>query len=370
MKTAPFFGYLAGFLQAVEDRGVATMAVNYRGVLRYNPEFVMSLSEGELKGIIAHEVLHLALRHLARRGGRDPLVWGLAADAVANYYVEEVAGLELPDGVFRLPGDYVKDRSVEQVYDDLAGKVIIEVVEGAVVVDGRRYRQVDEHEYGEEGSPEVERAAAEWRDRAAQALYFARQRGSVPGELERLVEGELHGGRVDWRRYLRERVAGVVPTDYTYLKPSRRSQALGLDVPLPSAKRETVEVVAALDVSGSISDEEYLEFLGELKAIAEDYPDAKMTVITCDCAIKRVVDSEFDPRSLVEELRRRIGYGGTSHKPVFEWVKENRPGCRLLICFTDLHTECPEEPPPFDVLWVATRDHGPEPPFGTVVVLD
>ena len=41
-------------------------------VLRYNPVFVDTLNAATLAGVLAHEVMHPALKHHTRRAKRDP----------------------------------------------------------------------------------------------------------------------------------------------------------------------------------------------------------------------------------------------------------------------------------------------------------
>jgi hypothetical protein len=50
----------------------------------YNPAFVDHLSPAEVEGTLAHEVMHCALGHQCRRGGRDPELWNRATDFAIN----------------------------------------------------------------------------------------------------------------------------------------------------------------------------------------------------------------------------------------------------------------------------------------------
>src|SRR3974390_326922 len=96
----PFFGCLALQLKLVEiqDDGwlpCRTMAVDgYH--LYYYPPFVQKLSELELQGVIAHEVLHCAYKHFGRRGHREPVMFNCAGDFVIN--------ADLKQAKFTLPG--------------------------------------------------------------------------------------------------------------------------------------------------------------------------------------------------------------------------------------------------------------------------
>ena len=82
-------------------------------------------------------------------------------------------------------------------------------------------------------------------------------------------------------------------------------------------------------------------------------------ILTCDAAIHQVIKTNEVP-AFLRSLKIRGG-GGTSHRPVFQWVKEHRVHPDLLIALTDLHSEFPDMPPPYPVLWVTKDEHG-EPP--------
>jgi len=78
-----FFASLALRLQVVEDASAETMFTDGK-VLAYNPLFVDKLSLAEIKGVLAHEVMHIALAHHVRRGSRDKVKWNMACDYAIN----------------------------------------------------------------------------------------------------------------------------------------------------------------------------------------------------------------------------------------------------------------------------------------------
>jgi len=106
---APFFGALALRLQFKPDPSVETAAVDGR-TLYYSPSFVKSLTDPQLRGILAHEVLHCAAGHCWRRGDRDFARWNLACDRAINHHVI-AAGFTLPEDA--IPGE---DGSAEEFY--------------------------------------------------------------------------------------------------------------------------------------------------------------------------------------------------------------------------------------------------------------
>ena len=98
---APFWGVLSVRLAPIEDPSVETMETN--GVsIRFNPEFVASLSRGALRTVIAHETMHCAALHHTRRGHRDLRRWNIACDHAINPLLA-AAGFELPDGALLNP---------------------------------------------------------------------------------------------------------------------------------------------------------------------------------------------------------------------------------------------------------------------------
>lgn len=110
---APFFGTLAMRLKLIEDPTCRTMWVD--GVhLGYNPKYVESITDEELKGLLCHEVLHVANGHCWRRGKRDAKDWNKACDYAINPIVLE-AGHLLPEGL--LVREEFRGKSAEQIYE-------------------------------------------------------------------------------------------------------------------------------------------------------------------------------------------------------------------------------------------------------------
>jgi predicted metal-dependent peptidase len=109
----PFFGALSFRLKPVCAPRVETMATD--GIsLFYNPDFLMSLNIEELVGCLAHEVMHPALGHHTRRGGRNPERWNEAADYAINPIILN-AGMILPAGILN---DYrYHGKSAEEIYN-------------------------------------------------------------------------------------------------------------------------------------------------------------------------------------------------------------------------------------------------------------
>ena len=75
----PFLGALVLRLPLVAaDRWCATTATDARA-LYYNPDYIQALTLDETQFVLAHEALHCALSHFARRGHRNKHRWDVAA---------------------------------------------------------------------------------------------------------------------------------------------------------------------------------------------------------------------------------------------------------------------------------------------------
>ena len=85
---SPFFGTLALRLKPIPDESVGTAATNGE-YIKYNPKWFLKLRDLERVGLIAHEVMHVALMHMLRRNERDAQKWNIAADYVINLALQK-----------------------------------------------------------------------------------------------------------------------------------------------------------------------------------------------------------------------------------------------------------------------------------------
>jgi len=90
---SPFLGYLLAACRIEVDPELdAPAATDGYNLLVVNPKYLepfIQRGSDALSFLLAHEVLHIALGHAARRGSRDPRLWNVAADVVVNHIVGE-----------------------------------------------------------------------------------------------------------------------------------------------------------------------------------------------------------------------------------------------------------------------------------------
>ena len=212
-----------------------TLATDGR-VLPYHPPFVAGLSPDELVGVLAHEVMHCALAHPARRGGRDPAKWNVACDLAVNPLLLP-AGVVLPAGRL-MPGEgpYAGLRAGQ------GGRGVLRRPAGRTRPAGSR-RTMPDRRHGRPGrvrggdrpggrgpgrEPGQSRPSGRWPSPRPSRRPPAG--GRCPAGLGRAVEAVLHPP-ADWRARPAGVRVGHARNDYSWARPNRRFLAQGLYLP-------------------------------------------------------------------------------------------------------------------------------------------
>ena len=115
MVTVPF-PHLAGLVAATRvtlDDRLPTIGVFPSGRLAANPQFVCGLKDNELVFVLAHEMLHLALRTHDRAKGSDRLEFNYAHDYIINDILRAELGMPIPADGLDMPG--AREKSAEQI---------------------------------------------------------------------------------------------------------------------------------------------------------------------------------------------------------------------------------------------------------------
>jgi len=337
----PFFGSLSMSLQ-FKQAPDGTMATDGRAVF-WCEDFVTSITEDELTGVIAHEVMHVALKHHLRRGERDANVWNEACDYAINLLVLD-AGLSLPEG--GLVDEAYKGMTAERIYDLLIQDPSKQqgAPEWGEVVD------MTNEDGTAMGEAERQQAEAETDIRVFMAAESAKAVGKLSNAIAGLID-EMRKSKVDWRDKLRRFIGGDQPDDYSFRKPNRKAWHQYRTI-MPSVERSGAgNLVVAVDTSASVSNSELQQFLGEINAISDDTCPTSVTVIQCDTGIRDV--RRYEQGEVIDSFEVQ-GRGGTRVTPVFDYVDDNGIQVDTLVYLTDLEVHDFPEQPDYPVLWVST----------------
>ena len=153
--------------------------------------------------------------------------------------------------------------------------------------------------------------------------------------------------QLPWRMLLARYMTALARDDYSYSRPSRREG----DFIMPSLRSQSLDLVVAVDTSGSIKDGEMEEFIDEIDAL-KGQVHARVTLLLCDAKLCDGAPWLFEPW---EQFRRPEGVkggGGTSFTPVFDWVEQAGRRPDLLVYFTDADGAFPKVEPPYPVIWL------------------
>jgi predicted metal-dependent peptidase len=351
----PWFGNMVTRMKLVDatDAGWCHTAATDARHLFYNRDFVARLRDGEVDFLFGHELLHCVFDHIGRRKDRDAKVWNIANDFVVNnILVEEQVG-ELITTI-KICHDYkYRDMSSEEVYEDLmanATKIdMSQLLDQHLDLDGgestdddagaganQKSKDSKDSKEDEQGPPAyTEEEKKKLKDEFKNAMIQAAQAagaGNVPKSVKRLIK-ELTSPTIDWRELLNMQIQSIVREDYTFMKQSRRSWHS--DAILPGMNTaETIDVVVALDASGSISNEMLRDMLSEVKGCMSQYDDFTVTVFSFDTEVYNC--EKFDPWNIDDIDTYEIkGGGGTDFEICFNYMKENEIEPKKFIMFTD-----------------------------------
>ena len=368
----PFWGYLAIHLEPKQEEAGGTAGTDGE-TLYYNPEFINSLSLQECIGIVAHEASHAAFGDIWRKGHRDPFRWNIAADAVRNAALTS-EGFMLPAGGVYIDG--ADKISVEEMYHQLKSQPPQESnAEGSGNDEGNgtqvtrnghpvKGKVIDDH--GKWGKKKKDaKLQQEWREHASRASQMAKMQGSTPGRSEELLT-ELLEPQMEWRELLRNFVMSQIKTDYRIVPPSKKHLYRGMY--LPSTHGEKLDIVFAVDTSGSMSTRELTEALTEIHSICEQFTPFTIWYVQCDTDIQEIV--EISTYSNTEIPDRMKGRGGTSFPTdtIAREIMDRGGSPSVMIYFTDGYSSCFGEDPGYPVLWLLCEDNnGFKPPFGTII---
>ena len=195
-----------------------------------------------------------------------------------------------------------------------------------------------------------------------------KQRGYMPAGLVEQIQKLLKKPEITWKQVLRKYVGAIpVPHRKTKTRLNRR-QPYRADLSGQLPKRH-IELVVAIDTSGSMSNSDIAYVINEIFNIVKDY-DSKITIIECDAQIGRI----YQVKRPSDVSTRVSGRGGTSFVPVIDHINETGLYRNaLMIYFTDGYGDH-EIPKPRTMrnLWVVLQDEkhlSLKEPYGEVKAL-
>ena len=346
MLRASFFGNLASRMKLIESSSWCQTAATNGKDFYYNTEFVEKLSVKQLEFLFGHEILHCCFAHLERRGSRHPRISNIAQDYAVNLVLSDEKIGTIIDQVPILLDPQYRGMAWEEIYDKLmenATEISIEdIMSGQDSLDD--HLSPDDSGDGDgdgdkEGSGRPKFSKEEWqqmRDELKEAMVqaHAAAAGNVPAAIKRMIQ-DMTEPKMNWRELLQMNIQSIVRSNYSFSRPSRKGWASGAILP-GMIPEQTIDIAIALDMSGSIGQNEISIFLGEVSGILAQYTDYSIDLFTYDTSVYNhiKITSENANDLLTYEP---VGGGGTDYRCILEHLKDQNLVPKKLINFTDLY---------------------------------
>ena len=378
-----FFGNLATRLVLTNaDEWCGTAATDGQKFY-YNSRFIMLLKPKEVEFLVGHEVLHVVYDHMGRRDNRDPQIWNIADDYAVNADLKRHNVGQFITTVPCLYESKYDGKPAEEIYDDLmknAQKISLDELIDKMLDD---HMEGDEDEGGDGESDEdggtkkrkrptlSEEEKERIRQEVKQAIINAAQSaeaGSLPKGVERLIK-HYTDPVMPWRELIQTNLTSAIRTDYSWMRPSRRSWHM--DAVMPGMNPgEEIDVAVAIDMSGSISSKQAQAFLGEVGGMMDAFDGYKVHIFCFDTEIYNPQDYTSENMDTIDGYEPQGG-GGTDFDAIFNYLKDVGNVPKRLIVFTDGYPYGSWGDPDYcDTTWIIHGDPNPNPPFGQFALYD
>jgi len=384
LERYPYYAAILARLHPVADPSVQRMAVSLHDrqfYLHINIDAFLAAPQ-YLRGVLLHEVHHIALGHLGHpkfTEADEAELMDLALEMSANEYIEEPLPNPILWQAYAAIGICAGQSSIER-YDRLA------LAHRSGALDprpgqGQRHdhqRRADDHRYLKRRERDPG-AIEHTRKLVQEAIDQVQQRepegdnedpkrrllaGRTPGRLLEELTGAVGPSAIflDWKAALRLFIARARAPVHTWSRPNRRFPDRIGEIPGRTYSPRVIvkpALLVAVDTSMSMSTLE-LEEIGRQLAALADY--ARITVVECDAEITRTYP-------FAGALGDVAGRGGTDLRPVFEpdFLAAHRP--QGVIYFTDGDGPFPDRAPALPVLWILTKPLDFACPFGDRALL-
>jgi len=341
MKSPQFVAY-SGILMIGEtkiDDKTLTACTNGKDV-KFGRDFVMSLNDPQLRGLILHEAKHKMYRHLLtwkHLHKQDPERANMACDYVINLEIKDESErsnkfVVLPDGA--LVNEKFRGLNSAEVFALLPQQPPRPKGNGGEPCDNPNADGgFDEHDWeGADGLNDAEKTelAKEIDQAIRQGAILA---GKVGGNIDRSFT-DLMSAKVDWKEALREFVSSVSQgkDDSTWRKPNRRW--LQHDIYMPSTISESMgRVVVAIDTSGSIYGEVLNRFISEVASVMQNMNPEQVDLLYWDCDVAGHEVYGLNDADRMTSSTKPKGGGGTSPSCITRYMRKHKidPVCAIIL---------------------------------------
>lgn len=330
--------------------------------------------------LVGHEALHTITLTTERRCGRDPQLWNIATDYAINSIlinnqnngtVTPIGEMprnsakvndKNPEGLIGLYDPKYRDMSAEQIYEDLLQQSQKNQGQGngegegestsldlggmgsdsnstenkkRQALDGSGQIGWDKHG---EGQQLTNAQKAELKAKLSQAIKDMKTGGMEAGKgsstvFDRMMEQIFKEPPFDWKGFLDSYLRSYIKDDYTWKRPSRRSQGSGVNLP-GNGTVKTMKIAIAIDTSGSVGNEELETFFSHINKIMKSFKQFQVDVWCFSTIVHEDTFHSYTQTDSDITVQKISTTGGTEICANFEYLNEKNPtryDCLILL---------------------------------------
>lgn len=359
-ETEYFYAEIICQMDRYISRRVPTAGVRIKDNIELfiNPDFFESLTVLERVAILKHEAQHILRDHIGRSKGISPEIYDKAADEV------DKAIYDLKHKTLNIAADCAINGTLKNLPEGCVYPKNFDLEDGNTMEwylnnlknnqKAKDYMEIDDHSLWSESDGDKHILREKVRQAIQKAAGRTRGAGKMTSENELLVS-TLSKNTRDWKSDLRRFVAKSAEFVIESSK-KKRNRRYGIMFP-GTVKYETLHIGVAIDTSGSISDEQLIQFMSEIANISKY---ARVTVAEADSEVKN--HYRFDPKKKYSVK----GRGGTAYQPAFDFFNKEKD-IDGVIYFGDMDTYDSEEikKPKYPVLWAIVGNQEPPVNWGS-----
>lgn len=352
---------------------VPTAGVGVRNgqlMLYVNGEFWNTLSLQSQCDLLCHETAHVFLGHLYERGQKFPKKQHKLANVAFDTAIHEVLhkiknNTQMNKIVCTVENFKIKydiDLSPNQTSEYYFNELKKNKDKFPKAKDGEEGidfgDSIDSHDWDDVDVDEAKAATREAMEKAAQKTKEMGKAGSIPGEAIITLEA-LNKHKVKWnsifRRYIGNNISNVKKSNRNRM--NRRDDSLLIP---GSRKRGAPRIIAIVDTSGSMSQEELTGVVSEFNGMSK--LGYEILVIEADAEVA-CKPRKFDKRA----FKTLHGGGGTLYQPAIDTAKKLKPD--VIVYFGDMDSADEPVDPNIPFVWLATKRQKPPGNFGKLIYL-
>lgn len=263
----PFFSSRLLTVQHLQDDSIETACTN--GIyIKYNHQFVSSLTYQQRITLVAHELAHIIFMHHLRLNGRDAELWNVATDHAINLLLTQMGFAPIPNWL------------CDHQYAGLSAENIYEIVKkqpqqqqqqqkdrsqasGGSVEAPKGMTKEEQKKALEEGKKDLEKAIQQAQ---AKVNGIKKSKALRPEEKKRQLDkagkglhefvsqlDEIRDSQIDWRPIVNRFLNDLQANDYNMMQPDE-DFLTSCDFYMPAIESmEFGDVALVMDVSGSLA---------------------------------------------------------------------------------------------------------------------